>query len=420
VPPKDNFMKGRSCFCVLLLFAAGALRAQEEPYHSPVGCSGHAVQLDVERNPQLKFIPLQGIPGEAISYNRQHTFRFLYAGPFTFVTFHLAATIGEQPVGRAIPAKLGIYVEAKQDGFPQSPAQFWQLVSTATQTRSPDRTSERLVFASNRAAECLRNEDPQCEFAAPKLATPDPDIPLLDLSFMEDLGGANANNSQEAHILMDFRSSPPQVLVTADCAYNEGGGVCTAIDSGMAPRSDLQCEWVEDKNDFLCSEIRNPEGLAHRDYYLLSQAQPPLRNGEVATFEEAVKWLKLQPATTVKVRGVGAVAWVGELRVSPREKVIILGSQGLEAARDSISFRNRRMVWEFRSSSCRMISAKMTSRRGAPSMRTIGRWIRLYPLLRDQSTKTVVLACSGSWLSPLGIVCIGSALGKSIRHRIST
>jgi hypothetical protein len=113
VPPKDNFMKGRSCFCVLLLFAAGALRAQEEPHHSPFGCSGHAV--------------------EAISYNRQHTFRFLYAGPFTFVTFHLAATIGEQPVGRAIPAKLGIYVETKQDGFPQSPAQFWQLVSTATQ-----------------------------------------------------------------------------------------------------------------------------------------------------------------------------------------------------------------------------------------------------------------------------------------------
>jgi hypothetical protein len=251
VPPKDNFMKGRSCFCVLLLFAAGALRAQEEPHHSPFGCSGHAV--------------------EAISYNRQHTFRFLYAGPFTFVTFHLAATIGEQPVGRAIPAKLGIYVETKQDGFPQSPAQFWQLVSTATQTRSPDRTSERLVFDSNRVAECLRNEDPQCEFAEPKLATPDPDIPLLDLSFMEDLGGANANNSQEAHILMDFRFSPPQVLVTADCAYNEGGGVCTAIDSGMAPRSDLQCDWVGDRNDFLCSEIREPEGSAHQDYYLLSQ-----------------------------------------------------------------------------------------------------------------------------------------------------
>lgn len=304
--------------------------AQEQLQHSPFGCSNHSVQLDIERRPQLKFISLQGIPKEAISYSPQHTFQVRYAGPFTSITIHLAATIGEQLAGRGIPAKLGVYVETKKDGFSQTPAQFWQLVSTATTTSSGDRTSERLAFDSNRVSECLKSEDAACEFAAIKLATPDPNLPLLDLSFLEDLGGANASNSQEAHLLLDFRSSPPQVLVTADCAYNEGGGACTAIDSGMAPRSDLQCDWVGDQRDFLCSEIRDPEGSAHRDFYLLSDTSAPLRTGEVATLEEAVKSLRARQSSSIKVRGVGTVAWIGEVNRSGREKVIILGSPVLD------------------------------------------------------------------------------------------
>jgi hypothetical protein len=319
-----------SYLLLLLLLVPAASWAQDEPQHSPFGCSNHAVQLDIKQNPALKFAPLQGLPQEAINSNPQHTFRFLYAGPFTFVTVQLAATIGEQLAGRGMPAKLGVYVQTKQDGFPQSPMQFWQLVSTASQTSYPQRTSERLAFDSNRVAECFKNEDAQCEFAAIKLATPDPNIPLLDLSFMEDLGGANAGNQQEAHILMDFRSSPPQVLATADCAYNEGGGACTAIDSGMASRSDLQCDWMKDRSDFLCSEINDPEGSAHRDFYLLSHAEPPPRNEEVATLGEAVKGLRAHPEKTIKVRGVGAIGWVSELNLSAREKVILLGSQILD------------------------------------------------------------------------------------------
>lgn len=319
------------CSCFLLLLATTASWAQDEPQHSPFGCSNHAVQLDIKQNPALKFVPLEGLPQEAINPNPQHTFRFLFAGPFTVVTVQLAATIGEQLAGKGTPAKLSVYVETKPDGFSQSPRQFWQLVSTAKQTSYPERTSERLAFDSNRVAECFKNsEDTQCEFAEIKLATRDPNIPLLDLSFLEDFGGANAGNQQEAHILMDFRSSPPQVLATADCAYNEGGGVCTAIDSGMSPRSDMQCDWMKDKNDFLCSEINDPEGSAHRDFYLLSDTEPPLRNEEVATLGEAVKGLRAHPGTTIKVRGVGAVAWVGEVNLSAREKVILLGSQVLE------------------------------------------------------------------------------------------
>jgi len=159
--PEDKLMKA-FCSCLLLLLGTAALRAQDEPQHSPFGCSNHAVQLDIERKPALKFTPLRGIPQEAISSSPQHSFRFSYAGPFTFVTVQLAATIGEQLAGRGLPAKLGVYVETKQDNIPRSSGQFWQLVSTATQTSYPQRTSERLAFDSNRVAQCLKSEDAQC------------------------------------------------------------------------------------------------------------------------------------------------------------------------------------------------------------------------------------------------------------------
>lgn len=75
----------------------------------------------------------------------------------------------------------------------------------------------------------------------------------------------------------------------------------------------------------------DPEGTAHRDYYLLSDARAPLRNGEVETLAEAAAKLKAQTQTSVKVRGVGAVAWVGEMKLASRENVMVLGSQLLDS-----------------------------------------------------------------------------------------
>jgi hypothetical protein len=323
-------MKAKLYLCVLVL-TTNLMFAQEEPHHSPFGCSGHAVELSLEPNPPLKFVALDGLPPEAISYGSQHEFRFHGAGPFASITFHLAATVAEQQAGRAFVAKLAVYAATTEENSARAPMQFWQLASTAKRTAGDGQTSGQLLFDANRVAACFRAEDSECNFAELALATPDSGIPLFDISFTQDLGGANAGNWQEAHILMDFRSSPPRVLVTADCAYNEGGGACTAIDSGMAPRSDLQCDWAGEKNDFLCSEIMDPEGTAHRDYYLLSDARAPLRNGEVETLGEAAERLKAQPKTSVKVRGVGAVAWVGEMELASREKVIVLGSQLLDS-----------------------------------------------------------------------------------------
>jgi len=330
-------MKGRLGSCALLLMAAvvhSQMAAQDEPRHSPFGCSGHAVQLALDPNPPLQFVSLTVPPGEVVSLDPQHKFRFAGAGPFAAVTIHLTATVAEQPAGRAISAKLGVYAQTTSEDRPQGPWQFWQLVSTSKSAGPNDPTSARLAIDASRVAECMRSDDPQCSFAQVATATPDTGIPIFDLSFTEDLGGANAENSQEAHLLPDFRASPPRVLGTLDCAYNEGGGACTAIDSGMAPRSDLQCDWAGEKNDFLCSEVTDAQGeagaAAHRDYYLSSAAAAPLKAGEVATLVEAAQRLKVQPGTSVKVRSVGVVGWVGELTPASQEKLIVLGSQTLE------------------------------------------------------------------------------------------
>ena len=323
-------MKAKLYWCVFVL-TMNVMFGQEDPQHSPFGCSGHAVELSVEPKPPLKFIPLDGLPREAVSNGSQPKFLFPGAGTFASVTFQLSATVAEQPAGRAFVARLGVYAATTQENGPRAPIQFWQLVSTAKWSVGEGQTSAQLLFDASRVAACFRGEDSACKFAELVLATPDPRIPLFDISFTQDLGGANAANLQEAHILMDFRSSPPRVLVTADCAYNEGGGACTAIDSGMAPRSDLHCDWAGEKNDFLCSEIMDPEGTAHRDYYLLSDARAPLRNGEVETLAEAAAKLKAQTQTSVKVRGVGAVAWVGEMKLASRENVMVLGSQLLDS-----------------------------------------------------------------------------------------
>jgi hypothetical protein len=64
---------------------------------------------------------------------------------------------------------------------------------------------------------------------------------LLVLSFTRDLGGANASNWEHARLVLDFRAAEPRVGAAVTCGYNEGGGACTAFDSGTMARSDLSC-----------------------------------------------------------------------------------------------------------------------------------------------------------------------------------
>jgi len=96
------------------------------------------------------------------------------------------------------------------------------------------------------------------------------------------------------------------------------------------------------------------------------------------------------------------VAWVGEVKLARQEKVIILGSQGLDSSTHSTSFRNHRMDWEFRSSSCHMISAK----NGKPARGTLDAhdWtvdravsFTSRPVFEDRSLSVLQIVAKSTW-----------------------
>jgi hypothetical protein len=303
------------------------LYAQEsDQKYSLFGCSENAVEVSTSKKPPLRFVRLDHPPAD-IAYGNEHRFVFHERRPFDTIFIYFTADLGESQVGRGSSAGLGIYAEFTiSDNVRRSVEDQWWKIESTLSKPAHSVSSESLRFDAERIRGCFEQEG-ECRFADVALATPDPDIALVAVKFGENLGGANANNWTEASLLLDFRQSPPQVLATADCGYNEGGGACTAIDSGQASRSDLSCEWKGEKQDFLCSEDSSPPGDGHRDSYLLSDDTAPLRVDEVASLAEAISQLRAKGRNaSVKVRGVGPVSWIDEIETRSREKVIILGS----------------------------------------------------------------------------------------------
>ena len=225
-------------------------------------------------------------------------------------------------------ARLGIYAETTDSGErARSSGNQWWKVEPAGAGIGPSTSSESLKFDAEDIRGCFEQEG-ECHFADAALATPDPDVALVAIKFSENLGGANANNWTEASLLLDFRESPPRVLATADCAYNEGGGACTAVDSAEATRSDLRCEWKGERQDFVCSQDSSTPGDGHSDSYLFSDQPAPLRGDEVSSLKDAIGELRRKGnGVSVKVRGIGPVAWIDEIETKSRERMIVLGSE---------------------------------------------------------------------------------------------
>lgn len=313
-----------------LLCVLPSLHAQEAPdKHSLFGCSAGAVHLDWDKKPPLRITPLSNRPHDV---GEDHEFLLQGTGPFNYINIHLSATLPESRVGHASTAKLHIYAETAVSAFDHGGGhgQWWKVEPPeAVFFQYPyDKSSTSFSFDAARVGGCFGQDD-GCSFADVALATADPNLPLLAIKFGENLGGANASNWTEASVLLDFRSSPPRVLATADCGYNEGGGACTAQDSAEMPRSGLQCDWASESEDFLCSDISS-EGGGYLDFFLLGDKPAPLRADEVATLEDAIHEFRAKGTTApVKVRGIGPVSWIDEVKLNSRNKVIVLGSTGL-------------------------------------------------------------------------------------------
>jgi len=310
------------CFVVLQSLSA----QQTEQTRSLFGCSQDAVEIALKKNPPLHFVALDQAPAHISFAQNEHRFVFHGGQPFDTIYIYFTATIGEENVGRGSSAGLGIYAEFthSESGARSAGDQWWRVEPTVR--HSPQQiSSESLNFDAEPIRGCFEQEV-QCHFADVALATSDPDIAMLAVKFGENLGGANAANWTESSLLLDFRQSPPRVLASADCAYNEGGGACTALDSGEAARSDLRCEWKGEKQDFLCSE-ESSTGNGHSDSYLLSDEAAPLRSDEVVSVQDAIGEIRAKGNNvSVKVRGIGPVAWIGEIELESRDRIIVLGS----------------------------------------------------------------------------------------------
>jgi hypothetical protein len=303
---------------LLLTPARSVTRVQELERIAPFSCDAGAVDVTIGRKPPLAFVP---IDAPMVLSTPPRAFSFA-DGPVREVRIYLTATLPESNVGMASEAGLSVYVEtaASAGDLNARRTRWWQLARRAgpgPRTAFDTRTSERLVFDAKIVGACFgggaASRQDQCQFAQVALATDDSTIALITIGFTQDLGGANSLNWTDANLLLDFRGDTPRVIATADCDYNEGGGACTAIDSGEMMRMDLSCRWTSGVEDFLCTQTTDESPAAHRDFYLLSNRQTPARPGELSSLEEALNALASRPVgDTVLVTGRAPAAVVAD------------------------------------------------------------------------------------------------------------
>jgi len=302
------------CALAVSLFGSTVTAAAQEPAHVTFACEEGAVDVTIDRTPTLKLEPRGRRPALSLT---PHEFRF-HGPPFEVVRVYLTATVPEDLIGRGSQAQLAVYVEtaATADDAANRRTRWWELVpAVEPQEPQADRPSQTLTVDAKAVAACVTGQqESDCSFADIALAAPDTGVPLIVVGFREDLGGANADNWVDARLLLDFRSDPPRVAVTADCAYNEGGGACTAIDSGMMDRSTLSCEWAAAAGDLLCTQTAEAPHTGYRDFHLLSGRAAPPRAGEVTTLADAASALgRLGIGQSIVVHGLGPVTWIDEL-----------------------------------------------------------------------------------------------------------
>ena len=151
---------------------------------------------------------------------------------------------------------------------------------TVSKADGPSTDADSTANDQNANQEAPANEAPSSDPA--DIFTPDPAIPLFQISYGSRSIGANAGGTYGHIFIFDLRSNPPAVAKQLECTHGEGGGACTAPDSGYGLRGSVSCEWS--KTDYLCNERDTlstgwGERFSDASYFLLSgkdaYAPPP-------------------------------------------------------------------------------------------------------------------------------------------------
>ena len=114
-----------------------------------------------------------------------------------------------------------------------------------------------------------------------QLATSDAGLPLFIFKYQHSDLEVYSTSSLEDQLLVDLRTSTPQIVNSASCrSFESIGGACSGQDEGHEGGDTLQCRWDAKASDFRCT-MTTPYGSpyaqrrAQADFHLLSDKPAP-------------------------------------------------------------------------------------------------------------------------------------------------
>lgn len=247
-------------FCCSIFFPAVLLTAQDDSFTASAGkfeCRRDAGFIEPnDKYNGVSLAPLDSAPKDLPANIKPRTF-----GPFPdgmSVEFYQFLTGGGEG-SMATETDLNFYVHV----LTRKDKRWYALQAQDPQTMKADPGP----VDPDAHEEDAKPSNPVAIYA------PDPAKPLFQASYSGTWTGANTLGVTNHLFLLDLRSSPPKITEHFVCQAGEGGGVCTAPDSGSGTSTSTSCEWHA--ADYICNDQEHQntgwgERLNERSYYLFS------------------------------------------------------------------------------------------------------------------------------------------------------
>jgi len=175
-----------------------------------------------------------------------------------------------------------------------------------------------------------------------QLATPDAGLPLFILKYQHRDLEVYSASSLENKLLVDLRTSTPQVVEAASCkSFESIGGACSGRDEANEGHDTLQCQWEAKASDFHCT-MTTPYGslyaarTAQADFYLLSDkpANPSSHDpadfvADLRDFAFLIRNNNTNRTEGVLVSGLGPTTLLAHFKdLLPQTDVLVFASPG--------------------------------------------------------------------------------------------